>query len=112
MIKVKIKPLSSNDTWQGRRFKTVDYKVFEQALLLMLPATFKVPAEGKLEIFLEFGFSNKGSDWDNPIKPFVDILQKKYGFNDNRVYKATVLKTIVKKGQEFIKFELKEMNIP
>ncbi len=109
MILIKIKPLSSNDAWKGRRFKTNRYKVFERVTLLMLPATYKVPDGKKLEIFLEFGFSSCGSDWDNPIKPFTDILQKKYRFNDNRIYKGTVLKTPVKKGEEFIKFELRIM---
>lgn len=110
LVLIKAKPLSSNEAWKGRRFKTDMYKIFERALLLMLPASYKVPEEGKLEIFLEFGFSNCGCDWDNPIKPFVDILQKKYGFNDNRIYKGTVLKTIVKKGEEFIKVDLKLMD--
>jgi Holliday junction resolvase RusA-like endonuclease len=65
--------------------------------------------EGNLQIDFEFGFSNKASDLDNPIKPFLDILQKKYGFDDSRVWKATVLKTIVKKGEEFIKFNIFEI---
>jgi Holliday junction resolvase RusA-like endonuclease len=75
--------------------------------MLLLPKV--VIPEGKLSIELTFGFSSKASDWDNPIKPFQDILQKRYGFNDSRVYKATVTKEIVKKGKEFIEFSINKI---
>ena len=64
---------------------------------------------GYLEIYLRFGQSNKLADWDNPIKPFVDILQKKYGFNDNRIKRATVDVDHVKKGEEYIYFDIKQL---
>ena len=102
---INIKPLSVNQVWQGRRFKTPIYKKYENELLFMLPKM-KIP-EGKLELTIVFGFSSSASDWDNPIKPFQDILQKRYSFNDSRVYKATIIKEIVKKGQEFIEFNIK-----
>ncbi len=105
---VNIKPLSVNQCWKGRRFKTPIYKKYEKELLLLLPKL-DIP-EGKLEITITFGFSSKASDWDNPIKPFQDILQKRYGFNDSRVYKATVTKEIVKKGKEFIEFDIKKID--
>ena len=73
--------------------------------MLILPNELKIP-EGKLQLNITFGFSSSLNDWDNPIKPFQDILQKKYGFNDSRVYKAIIVKEIVKKGKEFIKFEI------
>lgn len=97
--------MSVNDAWKGERFKTSEYKAFEKhASLLLRPL--KIP-DGLLEIYLEWGFSSSGSDWDNPIKPFVDILQKKYKFNDNRIMKAVVKKVKVKKKKEYIKFEIK-----
>lgn len=105
-MRINIKPLSVNQVWQGRRFKTPIYKKYENELLFMLPKI-KIP-EGKLELTIIFGFSSSASDWDNPIKPFQDILQKRYRFNDSRVYKATIIKEIVKKGQEFIEFNIKE----
>jgi len=44
MIRLNIKPLSVNQAWQGRRFKTHKYHVFERAVLLMLPnITIKPP---------------------------------------------------------------------
>lgn len=105
-MRIDIKPLSVNQCWQGKRFKTPAYKAYERAVLLLLKPM-QIP-EGELQITLEWGFSSSASDWDNPIKPFQDILQKKYGFNDNRVIKATVIKRKVKKGQEFIEFDIIE----
>ena len=108
-MRINIKPLSVNQVWQGKRFKTPIYKKYEKELIFMLPKL-KIPT-GKLEIIIIFGFSSSASAWDNPIKPFQDILQKRYGFNDSRVYKATVIKEIVKKGQEFIEFDIKSLVI-
>jgi len=102
-MKVNIKPLSVNAAWQGKRFKTKLYKQYEKDLFLILPAKIKIP-EGKLAFYIKFGFSNSGSDNDNPLKPLQDVLQKKYNFNDNRIYRTIIEKTIVPKGQEFIDF--------
>jgi hypothetical protein len=41
--------------------------------------------EGRLEITFHFGMS-MASDYDNPVKIFQDVLSKKYGFNDNRIF--------------------------
>jgi len=105
-MKVQIKPLSVNRAWQGKRFKTPEYKRYEQELLLTLKKV-KIP-KGKIEIQYTVGYSNKLSDIDNFIKPFQDVLQKKYNFNDNLIYKMIVEKEIVKKGEEFIEFNIKE----
>ena len=101
----KIKPLSVNQCWQGKRFKTPKYKTYEQELLDSLP-NLKLP-EPPYSIYFEFGFSNAASDWDNPIKPLQDVLQKKYGFNDKDIFQALVIKTKVKKGEEYFKVELR-----
>lgn len=104
-MRISIKPLSVNEAWQGKRFKTPKYKKFEKDVLLLLKGTF-IP-DGELEIHLDWGFSNYGaSDFDNPIKPFVDCLQKKYGFNDNKIKRAVIEKHKVSKGEEFIEFRL------
>lgn len=105
---LSIKPLSVNEAWQGRRVKTKKYRNFEKAVLLML-RPMDIP-EGDLELHLKWGFSSAGSDWDNPIKPFQDCLQKKYSFNDNRVVRAVTEKVKVKKGEEFIQFEIIKLN--
>ncbi len=105
--KLNIKPLSVNQAWQGKRFKTPEYRVYEKTVLYLLPKL-EIP-EGKLKIRFEFGVSSKNADWDNPIKPIQDILQKKYGFNDRLIYDARVLKVDVKKGEEYVKFEISKL---
>lgn len=107
-MRVNTKPLSVNQAWKGRRFKTDDYKKYELIVSAMLEPI-DIP-HGKLELSLIFGMSSAGSDWDNPIKPFVDILQKKYNFNDNRIKKATVEVVRTKKGEEFIEFEINKLS--
>ena len=102
---IAIKPLSVNQAWQGRRFKTPAYLAFEKALLLLLPQEIAIP-EGDLAVMYEFGLSSKQADWDNPVKPFQDVLQKKYGFDDRRIVEATVRKQLVSKGSEYIQFSI------
>jgi Holliday junction resolvase RusA-like endonuclease len=104
---INIKPLSVNDAWQGRRVKSKKYRQYESDILKLLrPMT--VP-DGPLELYLKWGFSSAGSDWDNPIKPFQDCLQKRYDFNDNRVVRAVKEKVKVNKGEEFIEFSIKKL---
>jgi len=105
---VKIKPLSVNQAWQGRRFKTPLYKFYERELLLKLP-NIKIDSKARLKVDIIFGYSNRASDIDNPLKPFLDCLQKKYNINDNMIYELTVKKEIVKKSKEFINFEITEV---
>jgi Holliday junction resolvase RusA-like endonuclease len=105
-MKLNIKPLSVNEVWQGKRFKTPAYKAYERDVLLILPKL-TVPDNG-LDVSITFGFSNSQSDIDNPVKPFIDILQKKYGFNDSRIMKMTLIKEKVAKGMEFIQFNISE----
>ncbi len=109
MAEIKIKPLSVNQAWRGRTFKSDKYKKYISDVLSILPSNVVIP-DGRLFICLEFGFSSTASDWDNPIKPFVDILQLKYQFNDSRIYRAEVIKTKVKRGQDFIRFDIKELD--
>lgn len=103
-MRLNIKALSVNQAYQGRRFKTITYKRYEQEVLLKLPVM-DVP-EGKLSLSLTFGLSSKNADIDNPVKLFVDCLQKKYGFNDRRIYSMDLVKVDVKKGDEFIDFSI------
>jgi Holliday junction resolvase RusA-like endonuclease len=105
-MRINIKPLSVNLAWKGRRFKTEKYKSYEKAVLLMLPKI--VIPQDKIKLIIEVGYSNKASDIDNCLKPFIDILQKKYRFNDNKIYELAVKKVIVKKNSEFISFEFKD----
>lgn len=108
-MRIELKPLSVNDAWQGRRFKTEEYKSWQKTLLLMLPKL-KIKFKGDLRADFVFGFSSNASDIDNPLKPLIDTLQKKYGFNDNQIQELTVKKEIVSKGKEFIKISINPKN--
>jgi len=107
MVKIDIKPLSVNQVWQGKRFKTQKYKSYEKELLLKLP-TIKIPPP-PYKVIYEFGMSSVLSDWDNPIKPFQDVLQKRYGFDDKHIFEATVKKVKTERGKEYIKFTIREL---
>lgn len=106
MHKIKIKPISVNRCWQGRRFKTKEYEYYEQELLLKLPKI-NINKKQKISLSFNFGFSNTNQDIDSSLKPTIDIMQKKYGFNDRNIFQLYVEKFITKKGNEFIEFIFK-----
>lgn len=108
MHKVNLKPLSANQAWQGKRFKSAAYKAFERDCLLMMPKGVEIP-EGQLTVAIRFGFSNAASDIDNPLKMLIDCLCKKYEFDDKRIYILGAQKMIVKKGAEFFEFDIAGM---
>lgn len=107
MTRIAIKPLSVNEAWKGRRYKTDAYKQYQNSLLWLLPRL-KIP-QPPYEIHFKFGFSSTLSDWDNPVKPTQDVLSKKYGFDDKLIRKAIVETEIVAKGKEYIEFALKRL---
>jgi len=107
MIELPMKPLSVNQCWQGKRFKTPEYKAYELEMILRLPSL-KINTNGPLRIDMTFRFSNSLCDVDNPVKPLLDILQKKYMINDKNIVSLNLSKEIVKKGNEFIKINITE----
>lgn len=104
-IKIPIKPLSVNEAWQGKRFKTDKYHKYETHLLFLLPSIKGSVFLKEIKLKFTFGFSNIQSDLDNPVKCLLDIMQKKYGFNDSNVWELTIKKVKVKKGSEYILIE-------
>ncbi len=104
IIKINMKPMSVNGAWQGRRFKSKEYIAYTDSCMSILP-NITLP-EPPYRINFEFGVSNPASDWDNPVKPIQDILQKRYKFNDKDIYEAFVKKVIVPKRHEYFSFEL------
>jgi Holliday junction resolvase RusA-like endonuclease len=105
MIIVEIKPLSVNVVFQGRRFKTPEYKKYERDCLLLLPQMDMPKPPYHLHIM--FGLSSKLADIDNPVKPFLDILQKKYGINDRDIVALDLRKRLVDVGKEYISWQIK-----
>lgn len=114
-MKIYIKPLSVNEAWQGRRFKSPKYKVFENFVLLSLKASKWKPSKqilsGPVEVEFWFGLSSKNADIDNPVKPMLDIIQKHTGFNDKQVHRLIVNRVQVAKGDEYVRFEVRKFNL-
>jgi len=75
-------------------------------LILQSITSWKPLLYDKMTFVLQVGLSSKNADIDNCIKAFVDILQKKYLFNDSRVYRIEAQKEIVTKGAEYIDVEI------
>lgn len=100
----KIKPLSINEAFQGRRFKTAKCKFYEQELLLTLPRKELPPKP--YSIYFEFGLSSKLADYDNSVKVLQDVLCKKYNFDDRDIMEGRVRKVLVSKGEEYIKVKI------
>lgn len=107
---IPVKPLSVNDAWKGRRFRSDAYNAYRTEVLLRLPPG-SLP-DPPYRVFYEFGFSNPQADFDNPCKPLGDILQQKYGFNNKLIYEAHIRKKIVPKGHEYIKVHIQHMQLP
>lgn len=99
-----MKPLSLNSAYRGRRFITPELRKYKSDISKLLPKL-TIP-EGHLVAHYIFGVSSKQSDGDNLIKCVQDAIAEHYGFNDKMIYKWQVEKVDVKKGEEFISFEL------
>jgi Holliday junction resolvase RusA-like endonuclease len=102
---IPIKPMSVNKAWGGRTFKSKEYKKYIKDVNLLLPAKIAFP-DNEMILCLDFYFSSKASDLDNPIKPIQDIIFNKYGLDDKHVYSAIQRKFIVKRGEERIEVRL------
>jgi Holliday junction resolvase RusA-like endonuclease len=105
MLTIPIKPLSVNEAWQGKRYKTAKYKRYCQDIHMILPKNIELP-DGKFGIRVHFYFSNAASDWDNPIKTTQDAICSYYGLNDSNMYLGIVEKFLCNKGEEKIEFEI------
>jgi len=103
---IKIKPLSVNEAFKGKRFKTDLYNEFIQKMHSLLPNDLIIPNEKYIKISIQFGFSSRASDIDNCCKSFLDCLVKKYKVDDRNIYEMHVFKDIVKKGDEYIRFKI------
>ncbi len=104
-FKLDIKALSVNDAWQGRRFKTPDYKRYENDVALLLRGVQRAP-EGKLQATYRFYMKNhKVADNDNPVKPLQDILVKCGVLKDDRYIYRTIIEK-VPSDHEYIEVEI------
>lgn len=101
-ISTGLKPLSANKMHLGRKVDSAEYRKYKSNLMRRLPDV-DIP-EGPLRVRVLACFSSKLADLDNVLKPFLDVLQARYGFNDRHVYRIVAQKKIVPKGEETILF--------
>lgn len=82
-ITLEIKPLTVNKAWQGRRFKTDDYKDYEYEMLWLLKGLEKTTGfvQVNYKFYLKY-FST--SDVGNFEKPLTDILVKAGLIDDDK----------------------------
>jgi len=105
--KILIKPLSVNKVWQGRRFKTKDYKNYEIEVLELLKNVKKV--SGIVEVKYKFYIKNFSmSDVGNFEKPLSDIIVKAGMIDDDRYVNRIVLEKY-KSDKEYIEIEISKM---
>jgi len=109
-----VKPISINRAWYMNKKKSKAYHTFQEEMLPYLQG-FTAPKhivdnKAILHAEMEFGFSSKKSDVDNCIKTTLDTMQCWFGFDDVIVFKVTACKTHVKRGKDYLKIKLIEVN--
>lgn len=109
-VKIPLKPISINEAFKGRRFKTKKCKEFCDDFLLVAPK--KEMIKGEVEIIYTFFVKNhKLADYDNLIKITQDmIVQCGYIEDDRKIYKATIYK--IPSEENNIEIEIKKFELP
>jgi len=106
-MKIDLKPVSINEAFQGKRFKTQKCKDFEQQFFFL--AKKKKMIKGIVEVEYKFHLKNhKMADYDNYIKILQDMIVKcGYIEDDRKIYKATIYK--IKSKTDYIEFKIKKL---
>lgn len=103
---VEITPIGVNQAYTGKRYKTTKYKNYAKELATKLKPIIRMPVQGeKLHLIATFYVSGE-FDWDNPIKPFQDVLAKKLCINDKIIKSGTIILENVEPGKEKIEYKL------
>ena len=107
---IPYKPLSINQAWQGKRYRTPLYTKFaiDVGRLIQRIRPQKPAPDAPVFAHYVWGFSNSQSDIDNPVKPFQDVLFDTWQMKakDHQVQFMIIEKAKAKKGQEFIGFHV------
>ncbi|EGR1951263.1 TPA: RusA family crossover junction endodeoxyribonuclease [Vibrio parahaemolyticus] len=100
--------MSTNDMYQGVKVKSAAYRRWEMQVARGLP-DLELPKDKRLAVRAIVRYSNKASDLDNCCKSMLDVLQKRYKFDDKNVYVLKLYKVIVPKGQEGLTLKITEL---
>lgn len=105
--RLKLKPVSTNSLYRGRRYKSAVARQFEQDASLLLAATVRDTTlpDGELAMNFRVGTTRR-MDVDNCLKLLIDVIATHFGFDDRRVTGISIVRVPVKAGDEFISFNL------
>lgn len=107
-IRIKTKVLSANSSFYGKKTKTQARRKYEYVLFLLLPNhDYEFTKASRIRFTGCFGITGN-QDLDNCLKILLDVLQKKYKFNDRQIHEIHITKQVVKKGSEFLEFSLEK----
>lgn len=107
--KIDLRPLSVNEAWQGRRFKTKAYKEYEKNLLSLLPQMKAI--EKPYSVIIYFYFGSPMRDIDNPVKLILDVMQKKWKWlNDRDIIQIKLKKFSTDKGNDHFYYRIESFN--
>ena len=107
MHSIQIKPISVNEAYKGRRFKTPAHKLFNDKVDILLKKMRlpKIKPREPLYIIYRF-YTSAAQDYDNNIKCFQDRLMQRLKTDDRYIYGAFIEKIVTKRGEEKIEFEI------
>jgi len=103
-----LKPVSVNRAWQGRRFKTKEYKDFEEQMLWTLKG-WRKRTNGNYEIHFKFHLKNAAaSDLSNFIKTTEDCIVTAGIVRDDRYCWRMVIEKF-RSEVDCFEFEIKDL---
>lgn len=110
IIKIPLKPMSVNEIFQGRRYKTRKYKDWRQSFgeLLRYNNNIKSTIEGFINIDIKFYIQSfRLRDVDNMVKGVQDALVENEAIEDDRFIKKLTAEKFEVKNKEDVKIEIR-----
>jgi len=104
---IGIKPMSINEAWFGKKIRTKAHRDYEERVLNILPDL--IIGKPPYRVSLTFGFARTNSDIDNPTKIILDLLTKKYKYDDRLIYELRIKKEVVGTGNEYFTFQIESI---
>lgn len=111
---VQCLPLSTNKMSGARKtFETKEYLEYRELIARKAGGTYGISKADKFRLYVEVGYSNKRADADNCLKPLLDSITAcvDADFDDSQIYEISVKKTIIKKGNEFIRVYMEPRDV-
>ena len=107
-ISIKLKPLSINQAFQGRRFKSKGHRQYEKDIHALVKPCLN-PLTGMIVATYSFFIKNdKMTDGDNLVKVLQDILVKLGYIKDDRYIKRYIIEKYHSEN-EHIEVEFREI---